>query len=287
MNRRNLLSLVALLLVACSATAVVAGNPLDRTQLPIGNGKLSFTAKAGYVMRCGPSGGGGGAGKAGPWIKADGTFDLTAKLAVQGSVNWPAQFSLNLQGSTQNLSSNGLPNHPTGTYPVAASDPAYQYDRNPNSIQAKNYAFALPANPTVAAQPSCLKPGPIAVLLTGAVVFDGLDAESRDAVANEVQDSCGGHPEVTGTYHYHNLSSCLGDTGTGHSALMGYAMDGFGLYGVRGENGKVLANAELDVCHGHVHQIAWNGTTQSLYHYHATYEFPYTLSCFKGTRIPG
>ena len=31
--------------------------------------------------------------------------------------------------------------------------------------------------------------------------------------------------------------------------------------------------------------VDWDGAKVSLYHYHATYEFPYTLGCFKGAPI--
>lgn len=29
----------------------------------------------------------------------------------------------------------------------------------------------------------------------------------------------------------------------------------------------------------------FHGTLQTIYHYHATREFPYTLGCYKGTRV--
>jgi hypothetical protein len=86
-------------------------------------------------------------------------------------------------------------------------------------------------------------------------------------------------------YHYHNLSPCATDAALGHSALVGYALDGFGIYGHHGENGKALTNADLDVCHGHTHEIEWDGKTVEMFHYHATAEFPYTVSCFRGTAV--
>jgi hypothetical protein len=62
-------------------------------------------------------------------------------------------------------------------------------------------------------------------------------------------------------------------------------MDGFGIYGNRGANGESLTDADLDECHGHTHDILWNGQMVSMYHYHATYEYPYTLGCFRGTPL--
>jgi hypothetical protein len=114
-------------------------------------------------------------------------------------------------------------------------------------------------------------------------MFNAFDAQGLDAGANEVQDNCDGHPQQQGVYHYHSLSDCSADTSTGHSALMGYAFDGFGIYGYYDEDGTEIINADLDECHGHVGVIEWDGQMVEMYHYHATREFPYTVGCFKGT----
>jgi hypothetical protein len=70
-----------------------------------------------------------------------------------------------------------------------------------------------------------------------------------------------------------------------HSPQVGYAADGFGIYGNQGENGAALTNANLDECHGHTHSVMVNGVSVSQYHYHATREFPYTVGCFRGTPV--
>jgi YHYH protein len=277
-----------------SSAMTSSANPLDPTRLPIGDGKVSASPRVGYVFSCQtrfpPA---GGAFRDGPWIKPDGTFDFTAKAIVDGRVAWTSSQTITLEKATNTVTGNGLPKHPTGTFPVASSDDAYQFDRNPNPIKAQSIRFKLPANPLVADKPNCLSLGPIGITLTGVVIFNALDGNGKDAVAHELQDACQGHPERSGQYHYHNLTSCLndsgtdnsgtGNSGTGHSSLQGYMLDGFGLYGLRGETGHILTNADLDECHGHTHQILWNGKPSSMYHYHATQEYPYTVSCFKGT----
>jgi hypothetical protein len=123
----------------------------------------------------------------------------------------------------------------------------------------------------------------VGIMLSGVILFNAFDAAGRDAGAHEVQDACDGHPQASGFYHYHNLSDCLEDTAAGHSALMGYAFDGFGVYGYYGEDGKELTNEDLDECHGHTHTIEWDGQTVEMYHYHATHEFPYMVGCFRGS----
>jgi hypothetical protein len=117
------------------------------------------------------------------------------------------------------------------------------------------------------------------------VLFNALDAPGRDAVAHETQDECYGHPQASGVYHYHSASPCVleeFDSGTGHSALIGYIVDGFGLYGPRGEDGIELSSSDLGECHGHVHEIEWDGNMVEIFHYHATLDFPYTVGCMRG-----
>lgn len=263
----------------------VSSGSVDLTRLPIGDGKVASSPVAGSVYACQRTFNGGGAFRDGPWIRSDGTFDYTAKLAVSGSRRLESAFSAQLSGMTRTLSGNGVPAHALGQFPVSPSDPAYQYDRNPNTIRTTSLRYSVPARPEVAAQPSCLPMGAIGVMTTGVVIFNALDAMGRDAVAHEILDACGGHPERSGQYHYHDQAPCIDDPGTGHSALIGYALDGFGIFGRRGEDGLPLANVDLDACHGHTHAVPWDGGTAVMYHYHATYEYPYTLGCYRGTPV--
>jgi hypothetical protein len=264
---------------ATPTPANLAALPLDDTNYETSG------PRTGWVYSCQGTFGGGGSNVDGPWIDtSNNTWDSTTKLAVEGSNAWPAHtFSTSIGGSNRTISSNGLPSHNTGTYPIQHSDPAYTYDQNPNSIKSQSVSDLIPANPTVAATPSCLGMGSIGVMLTGAALYNALDGEGRDAAAHELLDSCNGHPDQSGVYHYHAYSPCFGDTGTGHSPLLGYAADGFGIYGLRGEDGSVLTDGDLDACHGHTHAITWNGATVVMYHYHFTYEYPYSLGCYRGT----
>ncbi|APW43088.1 YHYH protein [Rhodoferax saidenbachensis] len=262
-----------------------SGHSHDLTALPLGDGKLSQSPKVGWIWACHTDPQAGGAQRAGPWINtAKGTYDATAKPVVPGQVSWPSQFRLSVQQDQRVFSSNDLPSHPTGSFPIPSSSDAYRYDRNPNSIAAQTMQVALPLWPELAAQPTCV-PGAIGFLLSGAVLFNALDAPGRDAVAHETQDACQGHPQESGVYHYHNLSNCVADKRepAGHSALVGYLLDGFGIYGPYGEKGQALASKDLDECHGHTHTISWEGKQVTMYHYHATPDFPYTAGCLRGS----
>jgi hypothetical protein len=287
MRLSRLLSCLAGVAVVAGLTAWASASSLDERTLPLGDGKYLTSPKKGYVFSCQTVFRGGGAQANGPWIdESANTWDVTKKIAVQGSVRWKSVFSTEIVASKRILAGNGLPPHTTGVYPVQATDPAFQYDRNPNSIRAYALQVILPANPKQAAKPSCVG-GTIGVMKTGIPLYSAFDAGGRDAPAHEVQDRCGGHPQMSGPYHYHSLSACVGDTGSkkSHSPLIGWALDGFGIYGQRGENGVQLETAKLDACHGHTHTIVWNGKRVRMYHYHATLDFPYVVGCYRGTPI--
>ncbi len=259
----------------------------DHTKLPLGDNKYSTSAKKGYVYSCQTSFNGGGAFTQGPWINASTkTWDLSKKATVDGNTSWPgAIWKATGSGATRSISSKDVPlGHGTGTFPISSKDDAYSYDRNPNSIKEQIISFTVPLTPAVLSSPQCVG-GEVGIATTGVLIFNAFDAGGRDAVAMEVQDNCEGHPQAGSYYHYHGYSDCFKDTSKNgeHSALLGYAFDGFGMYGIKGEDGKELSTNDLDECHGHTHKITWDSKETSMYHYHFTHDFPYTVSCFRGT----
>ena len=259
----------------------------EEERFPLGDGKYSSNAKKGFVFSCESSFHGGGAFQDGPWIQGDYWIPSAKDVHVSGSVDWPnAIFTLSLQGDERIISANNLPiNHNTGVYPVQKDDEAYKYDRNPHSIEEQDLAISLPAVPELAAEASCLGRGVIGIMLSGVPLYNALDEMGRDAVAHEIQDSCEGHPQEEGQYHYHSESDCFEDDEQGHSALLGYALDGFGIYGKYGDGGVLLHTEDLDVCHGHSHEILWDGEVREIYHYHFTDDYPYSLGCFMGEPV--
>ena len=147
--------------------------------------------------------------------------------------------------------------------------------------------------------------GPLGVLVNGVNVFgvgapcgggspcpsDDPNAPTIwvDAVESEGRtfDNCGGHASNRVLYHLHagnylsNATQRMAcrlpvDTPGQHSELLGWAFDGFGLYGRLSVGGEVPT--DLDRCGGHTHEV--NGTME--YHYHLPDAFPWTIGCFKG-----
>src|SRR4051812_27646716 len=70
--------------------AMPAGDEVDITRLPIGDGRVTQSAVAGNVWACQTNFQVRGALHEGEWFdKANGTFDLTRKPTVDGDVAWP------------------------------------------------------------------------------------------------------------------------------------------------------------------------------------------------------
>jgi YHYH protein len=219
----------------------------------------------------------------GPWLnKAAGTYDVTKKPVFRGHVyHRNARFTITTTQERRVFNGNGFPlGVPTGVFPVQASDPAYQYDRNPNPITAQGISFSIPRHPTTAPSASCTYKE-VGITLDGVQVHGPLDSTGRDELAHEIQDVCTGGPQPGGGYHRHALSEC-----TPHihdrNALVGYALDGFGIFSPYDQNGKELTTADLDECHGTTSKITWDGKTVNMYHYVMTRDFPYTVACFRG-----
>jgi hypothetical protein len=269
----------------------------DLTKLPFGGKGIYkiLNRKAGdaspdllSLWLCGLPADGAGADNAADWTNPDGTWDYTKKPQVEGNVTWVSEFKITLDGNGNRiLSGNGLPNHPTGIFPIVQGSTAWNYDKNPNVISPQPLSFTIPAIPTEAESKSCVGFGPAGYSLTGSAIYHGASTLGTDAAAHEMLDRFGGHTDGTERYHYHYPTQDHQDHihkhTSGHSALMGYMLDGFGIYGPYGEKGELLKSADLDECHGHKHPVMWDGKMVDIYHYHWTYDFPYNIGCYKGT----
>jgi hypothetical protein len=262
---------------------------IDPTALPLRDQSYVYDApKFGFVDVCDPRAyqqtNAPGALQDGAWIdRAAATYDVTKKLFFRGNVFYPAaEFAVTATGDQRAIKGNGLPvDVPTGTFPVEASDPAYAYDRNPNQVTVQTIAFSIPGNPTIARAAACVYKE-VGITLDGVQIHNPVDSTGRDELAHELQDVCTGGAQPGGGYHRHALSEC-----TPHihepNALVGYALDGFGIFSPYDANGKELTTADLDECHGITSNITWEGKMTNMYHYVMTRDFPYTVACFRGT----
>jgi hypothetical protein len=176
------------------------------------------------------------------------------------------------------IRSQGFPNHPTAVFPNSG---------NPNSIRVQDFRFRLPLFPQSADAITRVPMGPIGMALNGVVFFNPFEAGGMNAVAGYSEvwlDSCCGHPQQTGVYHYHKYPSCVKspfpDDGKQHSPILGFAWDGFPIYGPYESDGvmakDLTGDMALDVCNGH-------SDDRRGFHYHVTPgRFPYIIGGYRG-----
>lgn len=103
---------------------------------------------------------------------------------------------------------------------------------------------------------------------TRGIALNGVEFSAPAPVSNILTaytlapfDDAGGHINVNQGYHYHAATgiSISINQADSHSALIGYAMDGHGIYSLEDENGEEAS--DLDECRGHY------DSTRG-YHYH-------------------
>jgi hypothetical protein len=185
-------------------------------------------------------------------------------------------------GDSLVMHSQGYPNHPTADFPNSG---------NPNAIRVQDFTFRLPLEPRRADSITRLPMGPIGVALNGVVFFNPFEQGGMNAVAGYSEvwlDSCCGHPQQTGVYHYHKYPTCVKspfpDDGKRHSPVIGFAFDGFPIHGPYEAEGVMAKELEgsrsLDVCNGHE-------DPDRGYHYHVTPgRFPYVIGGYRGRPEP-
>ncbi len=242
------------------------------------------------------------------------------KILISQQSQLMNQISIEERGGYRYISSNGIPDHAPGNFPNAG---------NPNSISAQNHRFRVTLTPQLTETSTPTRPA-FGVALNG-VPFEPGTAEywnrertsgwNYDALSGRINlglDQHNAHVQPSGSYHYHGLPTGLLQ-GTSMT-LVGYAADGFPVYGQYGyrdinnstsgltslqssyrlkagqrPNGPggtydgtfvqdfeyVAGLGDLDECNGRF------GVTpehpNGIYHYHITEMFPFIPRCVKGT----
>lgn len=193
-----------------------------------------------------------------------------------------------------------VPSNPLNVSPVGANVIA-----TTQVLQDQNYSLTLPTTPKYSSTTTAAGLGPIGVMLDGAVLYNPYEANKEtvatqdnfSATVNGVTasflDSCDGHPGPGGMYHYHGLPDCLvqyATTGTStqttsvssfsgtttasvaetnaaarRPVIVGFALDGYGVYDNVTMDGKTIGVSSLDSCNGIFSVVP--GYPHGVYHY--------------------
>jgi hypothetical protein len=218
------------------------------------------------------------------WLRK-GWLDLEGKLVTKDRL---VKDNVTLEFTKTDLivRSHNLPNHPTAVFP----DRWRALDGNPNYIQEQRQVWRIPLEPRVNPnhvavdahnENRALPGGPIGVACNGVIFFNPFDSDSVEAIWR--LDRCCGHPSPGFEYHYHKYPVCVKspwtDDGTAHSPLIGFAFDGFPIYGPYEATGELAKDSTKNPLNEfNVHYDKERG-----WHYHVTPgKFPHLIGGFWG-----
>jgi hypothetical protein len=221
------------------------------------------------------------------WLKK-GYLDLRGD-PVTRDVFRPDNVVVGFDADSMIVRARNLPNHPTAKYIGDRT-----IGGNPSFIQEYDSTYYLPLNPVpnpnaVAMDPNnanrALNMGPIGVAVNGVVFFNPFDAGMTDAT--DLMDRCCGHPNPDNQYHYHKYPVCVkspfADEGRSHSPVLGWALDGFAIYGPYESDGVMAKDSTTNPLNAfNVHRDPERG-----WHYHVTPgKFPYIIGGYWGRVDP-
>jgi hypothetical protein len=169
------------------------------------------------------------------------------------------------------IATNAFPSHP-----MMVGITAWQQQVPlPQPYTGKN-SWKLPLKPVVADKPISTKKalfrGAIAVAVNGVPIFNALNNRGEDAFLAGELDEYGGHCGRGDDYHYHIAPVHLEKT-VGIGKPIGYALDGFPLYGYKDADGK--EPKDLDEFNGRYEK-------DGSYRYYSTKKYPYINGGLRG-----
>lgn len=161
------------------------------------------------------------------------------EMALTPAYAYVTKVSITIRGNYRIIKANGLPDHATGSFPNRG---------NPNRISEQKYEFKVPKQPRYSGRLTRLGMYPFGVAING-IPFDPNAAEwwqrnPRSGWTYEAMvmgprlgiDQSNAHVQPNGAYHYHGIPLGLMKKfrQLNKPALIGYAADGFPIYGPYG-----------------------------------------------------
>ncbi len=183
----------------------------------------------------------------------------------------------------------------TGSHAILQSDTYPDHEKMTGIIGTNeqvpvpgDYAAPILLSPELGTTP-LTRDAALGVAVNGVPIFDytgGGEMTHADLARHQARhdtlqthqlDVCGGHAGRGDDYHYHAKPTCMIDqmANAGDSAIIGWAFDGFPIYGDNNPDGSVIAAGDLDVCNGQSDEAFG-------YRYHTSEEAPYIVQCLMG-----
>lgn len=228
---------------------------------------------------------------------------VTTVNSVKGA-QWNPTVSLTYSKSSIIMQPTGIPNHARDAYYAVPNAGVVIPDATtaniiPDPTKAQTYKFTIPTTPKYSSSVTATSLGSIGVMVSGAVLYNPFEGDGKTvAMANNFTitnpagltasfvDKCAGHPTPDiGAYHYHGLPNCVTtkvDKVGKASRIIGFALDGFPIYGDRDIKGKQITAKNLDQCNGII--SATPEFPKGIYHYVLlrTADARSSIACFHG-----
>ncbi len=158
-------------------------------------------------------------------------------------------------------------------------------------VPASGYAAPVPLEPRFDGSPKT-RDASLAVAVNGVPIFDytgggemSIDdlhhhLTEHDTILTQQLDVCGGHAGRGDDYHYHAKPTCMIEAmaNAGDAAIIGWAFDGYPIYGDNNPDGTPVGPADLDVCNGQPDEVFG-------YRYHTSKDAPYIIQCLMGEAV--
>jgi hypothetical protein len=220
------------------------------------------------------------------------------------AAKWNPTVKLTYSKSSVLMQPTGIPNHARDAYYAVPNAGVVVPDATTANIikdptKTQTYNFTIPTTPKYSSKVTNTSLGSIGVMISGAVLYNPFEGDGKTvAMANNFTitdasgitasfvDKCTGHPTPgIGAYHYHGLPSCVTakvDKVSKPSHIIGFALDGFPIYGDRDINGKQITAKNLDQCNGI--NSATPEFPKGIYHYVllGTADARSSIACFHG-----
>ena len=178
------------------------------------------------------------------------------------------------------IASDTYPDHPLMTGIVGTNEQM--------PVPAKEYVSPIPLEPVLGSEPHT-RDAALGVAVNGVPIYDytaggemsvadlSVHQVEQDTVLTQQLDICGGHAGRGDDYHYHATPTCMiaQMPNAGPEAIIGWAFDGYPIYGDTNPDGSAIAPGDLDVCNGQPDPVYG-------YRYHTSKGAPYIIQCLRG-----
>lgn len=203
--------------------------------------------------------------------------DVAASVKDAGFLD---KVKVDCTGGNAVLTSNTYPDHDLMTGIVGTNEQV--------PVPAKAYAAPVPLEPVLGTTPQT-RDAALGVAVNGVPIFDYTGGgemtiaelshhqAQHDTLQTNQLDVCGGHAGRGDDYHYHVKPKCMiaQMKNAGDAAIIGWAFDGFPIYGDKNPDGTPIENGGLDVCNG-------KRDKNFGYRYHTSAGSPYIVQCLMG-----